>query len=84
MRDRVERWLQEHPGQHRCSEIARGIGEQTHPVAVACYGLFEQGRALRGQRPARNGGRAFKTYAAAPRIPETVGGPGDGATTNQS
>lgn len=68
-RDRVRRWLEDHPGQHRCQEVAAELGLSTHQVAIACYGLYEQGAVLRGTRQASNGGRPFKTYGL---NPETV------------
>jgi predicted ArsR family transcriptional regulator len=61
-RARVRTYLAANPGDHRPFEIANALGLTTHAVAVACYGLFEQGEAERGKRPAVNGRRPHNTY----------------------
>lgn len=70
-RARVEGWLHANPGMHRCRDIARGLGEDTHPVAVACYGLLMQGTLRRATIPAENGGRAFTVYGLAKQPAKT-------------
>lgn len=82
-RDRVRRFLAEHPGAHRCTEIGAGTGLSTHQAAIAAYGIFQEapGDIMRGHRAATNGGRPFQTYAASHELVArlgSVGAPGQG------
>lgn len=71
-RERVLAWLREHPGHHRCCEIAPELGIETHAVAIACYALAEKRadpEVVRGERAAaKAGARPFKTYAYAESV----------------
>ena len=46
-RAKVAAWYADHPGLHRCKDVARSLGEGTHEVAVASRNLYLQGRVQR-------------------------------------
>lgn len=46
---RILAWYRDNPGFHRCTDVAKAMGEQTHPVAAASRYLWLQGEVERLQ-----------------------------------
>lgn len=67
-RTRVLEWYQEHPGYHRCQDVAADLGEPTQPIAVASRNLWlrDDIERIHVERP--NGGKPAVLYGTDPRL----------------
>lgn len=55
-------WMEEHPGLHRPTSIARHTGLTLHQASISCMYLWEMGRIERLLISAREGGRETGLY----------------------
>jgi len=62
-RARLLAWFEEHPGFHRCRDVAADLGDETHPIAVTARILMLRGDIERFHAPpAKPGGRPVTLY----------------------
>lgn len=63
---KIREWFAEHPGMHRCQDVAHSLGyDRTWPVANECGRLWREGQLSRTRVPVE-GRRKPITYYAAP------------------
>jgi hypothetical protein len=61
---RVTRWYQDHPGTHRCKDVAPELGLTTHQVAVACWFAAQHGTLDKTEIHAPGRAKPFSAYTA--------------------
>lgn len=84
---RIRDWFAEHPGLHRCQDVARDLGyTRTWAVANEMGRLYRDGLLVRTRVPVEGRSKPITYYADADearRRPELRGAPDDGEPTRQ-
>jgi len=65
----IRTWFADHPGLHRCQEVAVGLGHtQTWAVANECGRLYRRGHLTRSRVPIEGRTTPVTYYAAAAEV----------------